>query len=76
MNGEFLFDFTREMRRRAVRGSLASEDPARARRIEAALVEGRRILIDVEEELLYAEMPVDRVFRSADDDRPIGARRL
>jgi len=76
MSREFLFDITRELRHRAVRGRPVSDDPQRSDRIEAALAEGRRVFIDVEDELLYVETPLEPVIRDPDGDRPMGARRL
>ncbi len=76
MTSEFLYDLSREMRRRAINGSLESVHPKSAHRIEEALESGHRVLFDVDDELIFVETPVDRVYHDRMTGRPIGARRL
>ncbi len=76
MTSEFLYDLSREMRRRAIAGSLGSTYPRSAHLIEEALESGHRVLFDVEDELIFVETPVDRVFYDRKTGRPIGARQL
>ena len=76
MDSGHLYDLTRELRRRALDGSLASRFPGRSESIHAALLEGRRILFAPDDEELYVEAPLDRVFLDESTGREIGARRL
>ena len=76
MTEEFLYDVSRELRRKAIAGRIADEFPRSAPRIESALAAGRRVFFDIEEEQFFVEAPVDRVFRDFHTGRPIGAQRL
>ena len=76
MDSGHLYDLTRELRRRALDGSLASHDPDRSDSITEALLAGRRILFAPDDEQLYVEASLDRVFRDVSTGREIGARRL
>ncbi len=76
MQSEFLYDLTREMRRRAIDGSLDSRFPGRADTIEKALSRGQRILFAPDDEEFYVETPLDRIIHDEGTGRTIGARRL
>jgi len=71
-----VYDVTREMRRRALDGALASLGRDRAEQIAAALATGQRILFAVDDEELYVETPMDRIIHDSSTGRSIGVRRL
>jgi len=76
MDTGFLYDVTREERRRALTAPLASGDPDRAARITEALARGQRILFAYDDGELYVETPMDRILHDDSSGRPIGARRV
>lgn len=76
MDPGLLYDVTRELRRGALTGSLASMDPERAARVTEALAGGQRILFSHDDEEIYVETPMDRVLHDGGTGRTIGVRRV
>ena len=71
-----IYDLTRELRRRALSGTLEALGPGRAAQTTEALARGQRILFAYDDEELYVETPTDRIIRDEGTGRTIGVRRI
>jgi hypothetical protein len=76
LDPELHYDVTREMRRRAIDGTLAASEPERAATIAEALAAGMRIHFALDDETLHVVTPSDRTSHDPSAGRAIGVRRL